>query len=116
MPDHNGPFYPERTKRLREKVRLRTGRPYAAAWASAMPETRAVERYHSIMRSRKLEHAAQVEILHHGSVSMQQHDRRTFTALDVMQPHAIDVNKPARGRVQALGGARPVAHDQRRCR
>src|SRR3954465_7774859 len=115
MPDHDGPFDPERTKRLREKVRLRTGRPHAPAWASAMPEARAVERYHSIMRSRELEHAAQVEILHHGSISMQQDDRCPFAALDVMQPHAIDVKKSAGRRIQALGGARPVAHDERRC-
>ena len=77
-----------------------------------MAETRSVERYDAMFLGHKIKYAADLEIVRHRLVAMQQHDRRAGPLLNVMEPRAIYLDEGASSRVAALGSPGQCAIDQ----
>jgi hypothetical protein len=60
----------------------------------------------------KIKNAADLEIVRHRLIAMQQHDRRASPLLNVMEPRAIYLDEAASSRVAALGYPGQCAVDQ----
>ncbi len=68
-----------------------------------MAIARAVKHNDTIFLGSHLDKAARFEILNHAAIAMQQNKRLAPTALDIMQPDAVDLQKVSRRRVVSLG-------------
>jgi hypothetical protein len=114
MAQHDRPARVELTAGLVDEARLgkrpiaKAPRPLAVAVAGP------VEGDDAVAQARLAHQAAQHEVLHHAAQAVQQHERRAFAGLDVVQPHAIDSDEAPERTVLARFARDALSHYQRR--
>jgi hypothetical protein len=73
----------------------------------AVAISRTVEHDHPVGLGKPVDDTAEFEIPDHAAIAVNQHDDRSGAAVDVMQPHAVDIDEFALRRIVAfsLAGA-----------
>ena len=104
--DHR-PLDAQAFQRRAEQIGLRRWCPEPIARSAAVAETGPVEGNHAVIAGQPVHQAAGDEVRMRHGIAMDQHDRRAFAALDVVQVNAVNVDEAAGRRVVALGPARP---------
>ena len=89
----------------RDRLRLREEAGRSAGAARRIAGAGAVDQDDAVV-PRQIVHEARGEALHHRAEAVDQQDRRTGAALDIMEAVAVDVDEAARGRHGVLGLAR----------
>ncbi|MGY4455185.1 hypothetical protein ACVWZR_009845 [Bradyrhizobium sp. i1.3.1] len=67
-----------------------------------MPEAGTVEHDDPIVLGCKIDQATRLEILDHAAIAMEQNQRASGPALDIVQPNTVDVDEPPLGRIITL--------------
>src|SRR5215204_4861315 len=89
-----------------------SGRPQRT-WSRAVAVARSLDDDHPVPFRQPVHQAADREILDQGAIPVNEHEGLTLATLEVVQAHAIDVEKATDGRVSALGVARLLDRIQR---
>jgi hypothetical protein len=95
MPHHHGAIDAEQPERLREQGGLGRRRPFTPAWAFTVPEPRPIERHGTISLRSFVDDPADEQVLGHGAIAVQEHDRPARSALDVVEAHSTRGYEPA---------------------
>src|SRR5437764_14205916 len=69
--------------------------PTLRPWPVCMTEARAIDSNDSIPLGQPFEYPANLKILHHGAVTVQQDKGRSFASLEVMQTDTVDIKEAA---------------------
>src|SRR5262245_413802 len=101
--DHNRPVDAEQFERLKQQQGLSRGGPGAAARSLAVAEPWTVKG-NSMIAARRLVHdVADDEVVQHGAITMQEHDRPALAALHVVQPCSTWADETTQRWVPAFG-------------
>ena len=92
----------ELDQRAVDQVGLRLRRPDRAAGPLAVAIARPVEDDHPVGLGRLRDEPARLEVLDHAAVAVQQDQRLALPALDVVQPHPVDLEELAFRGIAAL--------------
>jgi hypothetical protein len=75
-------------------------------------EPRAVERDYPVLSGCPIDQSADLEVLDHASIAVQQDERNAFAALDVVELDTVHLDQPASRRIVALCLSRQaMVHD-----
>src|SRR5262245_7859946 len=111
MPNDNGRFEPEAAHSSLHEIGLGSGRPGPRPRPFTMTKARPVEGHDPVPRRQLLDDAADLELLHHGAIAVQEKDRRLLAArVDIMEANSVDANKTPLRRVSAQGSPRAPLH------
>jgi|SRR5437763_4509474 len=69
--------------------------PTLRSWPVCVTEARTIDSDDSISLGQLIEYPANLKILHHGAVTVQQDEGRSFASLEVMQPDTFDIKEAA---------------------
>src|SRR4051794_11115465 len=69
--------------------------PTLRLWPVCVTEARAIDGNDAISLGQLFEYAANLEILSHGTVTVQQHEGRSFASLEIMKVNAFDIQELA---------------------
>lgn len=95
MPDNDRLFDVEMYERLVHELSLSGRCPILRPWPVRMTKARAIDGDDSISLGQPFEYPANLKILHHGAVTVQQDERRSFASLAVMQTDTFDIKEAA---------------------
>src|SRR3954469_7096499 len=88
-------------------MRLRRGGPDPISGSLGVTESRPVEGDDPVAFRKLIDKAADHEVLGHGPVAMDQDHRTALAPRDVVDLHAVNLDKPARGPTGLLSLQRP---------
>jgi hypothetical protein len=77
-----------------------------------MAEPRTIERHGAILLRSLVDDPADKQVLGHGAVTVQKHDRPSRSSLDVMKAHSASGNEPPPWRILQLGPPRLPVGDE----
>src|SRR5437763_16587441 len=102
MTDDGGRDCSGPAERRTDQIGLRRKSPCDLSRPLAMTESGSVKGKYAILLSQPINQAAAVEIFDHAAVAVQEDDHRSAAALDVVQPHSVNLKKASLGRVEPL--------------
>ena len=102
MTQHGRPRNVQATEHLRNEIGLRIGSPERRTRTIAVAVAGPIERHHAVSPGGEINQSAGSEILNHAAIAVQKHQRISVALVNVVQPTAIDRQKPASGRVVLL--------------
>src|SRR5689334_22299684 len=99
MAHHSRAFDTELLQRFVQQAGLCQWMPDRGAGPGALSVSRPIEHDHAIALAGHIDDSAQLIILDHRSVAVQENERWPFAALDVVQPNTFDVEEAALRRI-----------------
>jgi hypothetical protein len=95
MPDDYRVLDFELDERFVHELSLSCRCPTLRPWPVCVTEARAIDSDDSISLGQPFEYPANLKILYHGAVTMQQDEGRSFASLEVMQTDTFDIKEAA---------------------
>ena len=95
MPDDDRLFDSKLNERLMHKVSLSHRCPTLRPCSVRVTEARAIERNNAVSLGQPFEYPANLKVLHHSAIAVQQDKRWAFASLEVMQVDPLDTKEAA---------------------
>src|SRR5438045_7779001 len=114
MPDDDRLVDFEVNERLVHEFSLSGRCPTLRPWPVCVTEARAINSDDAISLSQPFEYSANLKILHHGAVTVQQDEGRSLASLEVMKADPFDIEEAAGGWVVPLRLTCASSHHQSR--
>src|SRR5690242_15586741 len=113
MAEHEGTLDAQLCQGFPQQLGLRRRRPGSPTRPVAVAEARTVEHDDAVSLCQAVDNAADLELLDHRAVAMQQNQRRALAAVEVVEPDAVELDEAAMRRMLALGTAGTMADAKR---
>ena len=102
MPENDCAWHTDFLESGGNKVSLRLRRPDGAPGPVAVAKSRTVDRDHAVVFGGQINQAAGLKVFDHAPVAVQQDQRGSCPAVDVVEPNAVHRDEPSEGRVSTL--------------
>jgi hypothetical protein len=114
MSDDDRLFDFEVTERLMDELSLSGRCPTLRPWPVCVTEARAIDGDDAISLGQPFEYPANLKILHHGAVTVQQEEGRSLASLEVVEPDPFYIKEATDGWVVPLRLTCASSDDQSR--
>ena len=114
MSDHDRLFDVKLNERLVHEISLSFWCPHLRPWPARMTEARAIHGDDTISLGQRRKYPADLKILQHGAVAVQQDERRSLASLDIMEVDPFNIEEAAGGWVFPLRLSSPPSDQQSR--
>lgn len=111
--DDDGFLKAELHNRLVQMLGLGTGCPEPIARTLTVTEAWPIERYDAIVPGQPIDQATGHEVLESNSIAVQKYDGHPATTIEIVHPHAVDVEECTLGRLVLLCAPRLVSNPAR---
>jgi hypothetical protein len=102
MPDHDRLFDVKLNERLVNEFSLSVWCPNLRPWPARVTEARTIHGDDAISLRQRRKYPADLEILQHGAVAVQQDERRSLASLEIMEVNPFNIEEAAGGWVLPL--------------
>jgi hypothetical protein len=114
MPDHDRLFDIKLNERLVNEFSLSIWCPNLRPWPARVTEARAIHGYDAISLGQRLKHSADLKILQHRTVAVQQDERRSLASLEIVEVDPFNIEEAAGGWVFPLRPSSAPSDEQSR--
>src|SRR6476619_8510634 len=102
MPDNDRLLDVEMNERLVHEFSLSGRCPTLRPWPVCMTKARAIDGDDAISLGQPFEYPANLKVLHHGAVAVQQDEGRALAPLEIVEVDPLDIEEAAEGWVVPL--------------